>query len=138
MFASSRSRVAVVKFPIMPKKRDFVPTNRLREIRKSQKKTLTQVGDALGTTATQIARLEIGDRELTTHWMQRLATVYLCDPADLLLPEHGGLNEQERALIDTLRDLPEHGRAAILSVAESQQPFRHQAEEPGPRLNKRA
>lgn len=136
MFVSGSPAARVVKFPIMPKKRDFIPTNRIRDIRKAARLTLTQVATALNTTATQIARLETGDRELTLHWMQRLAPILGCIPADMMLPTDGGLDPAERHLVDTVREVPDHGRAAIFSVAESQQPFRHQSEDPAQTLKR--
>lgn len=115
----------VLQFPIMPKKRDFTPTNRIRDRRQAAGLTLTALAQRLETTAAQVQRLEIGDRELTLHWMQRIARALDCSPADLLLPQDGGLTETERDLVDIVRDAPDSGRAAIYGVAESQRAFRH-------------
>ena len=137
MLLSAQSNPVVVKFPIMPKKRDFIPTNRIRELRLQRGLRLIPLAAMMNTTAAQVARLETGERELTLHWMQRIAAAFGCSPADLLLPVDGGLEPVERELVDTLREVPQAGRAAIYSVAESQRPFRAAPIEPEP-LVKRA
>ncbi len=123
MLISRHPGAVVVKFPIMPKKRDFVPSNRIRELRLAHGLKLIPLAERMNTTAGQLARLETGERELTLHWMQRVAAALGCSPADLLLAEDGGLDPQERDLVDTIRHAPDAGRAAIYSVAESQRPF---------------
>ena len=99
----------------MPKKRDFVPENQIRELRKGAGLTLTQIGDELETTATQIARLETGDRELTVNWMRRISVALSLPPADLLLEQDGGLCPEERALIDAVRSSPKTSRTKTLA-----------------------
>lgn len=58
--------------------------NRIREIRQSRKLSLQQVADQVGTTRTQIMRLETGVRRLTDTWMYRLGRVLDCHPAEFL------------------------------------------------------
>jgi transcriptional regulator with XRE-family HTH domain len=58
----------------------------LRQLRKRQKLTLQQVADQLGTTATQVRRLETGERRMTREWAERMAPIYQRDPVELLFP----------------------------------------------------
>lgn len=128
MKADFRLASNVLHFPTMPRKRDFEPTNRIRALRLAAGKTLQELATPLNSTPAQIQRLETGERELTLHWMQRLATVLDCQPADLLLPVDGGLDSKERRLVDTVREVPPASSAAIFGVMESVQPYR---QEPG-------
>ncbi len=74
--------------------------------------TLEQVADALDTAASQISRLETGDRPLTTKWIAGLADVYACTPEELLAgPQF--LDDQERAVLAALRSLDPGQREAI-------------------------
>lgn len=47
--------------------------NKIREIRKANKKTLEELALVTSTTATQLSRLEQGKRGLDVHWMNRIA-----------------------------------------------------------------
>ncbi len=124
MSASYASSARILEFPTMPKLIDFVPTNRIRELRLARGLTLGKLAAQANTSIGQVARLETGQRELTQHWMQRLAKPLGCTPSDLMLPDDGGLDPRERELIEILREVPDNARAAIYSVAESQTPFR--------------
>lgn len=64
--------------------------SRIREIRKSKKLTLAQVGEKAGTTAQTIGRLETGMRTLSITWVNRIAAALEVDPSELLvMPENG-------------------------------------------------
>lgn len=112
----------------MPKVVKFDAPNRVRELRKAAKLTLGQLGDLIGTTATHVARLEKGERDLGYGWMRAIARALKVSPADLLNDSDGGLSPQERELVDTVREVDERARKAIFSVAESQQPYRGEPE----------
>lgn len=58
--------------------------NNLKKIRCAKKMTLVQVASKLGTTHTQVRRLEIGERRLTQDWMIRFAKVLDVDVIDLI------------------------------------------------------
>ncbi len=106
MKADFSNRNNVLLFPPMPKLSPFTATNRLRELRQARGWKLREVAEALGTTPTHINRLERGERDLTLAWMIPLARIYEVQPADLLLPEHGGLSPDQRHLVDTAREVP--------------------------------
>lgn len=59
-------------------------SNKIRKIREELGLTLEQVAEISGTSAQQIARLEVGDRRLTDDWMRRIAPALGVPPAALL------------------------------------------------------
>jgi transcriptional regulator with XRE-family HTH domain len=59
--------------------------NRIRELRHARGWTLQRLADAVGTTKSQIDKLEKGFRRLTVDWMVRLAKPLKCDPRDLMI-----------------------------------------------------
>lgn len=58
--------------------------NRIRELRDAYGMSAEELADRIGTSATQIRRLEAGARKLTTIWMDKIATALECAPADLI------------------------------------------------------
>ncbi len=58
--------------------------NRIRELRDAKGFTLTELADRVGTSNQQISYLELGSRQLTTRWMERIAPHLGVRPADLL------------------------------------------------------
>jgi transcriptional regulator with XRE-family HTH domain len=119
------NKLNVIQFPDMPKKLDHIPVNRVRELRLAAELTLAELAAAVGTTTSHIQRLETGGRDLNLGWMERISRALNCLPADLLLPEHGGLAPDERDWIETGRAVPSANRAAINTFMEHQKPFRH-------------
>jgi transcriptional regulator with XRE-family HTH domain len=61
--------------------------NRIREWRRLRSLTLQALAEGVGTTKSQIDKLEKGARRLTVEWMVRLAKPLACDPRDLLAHE---------------------------------------------------
>ena len=59
--------------------------NRLRELRKARGLTMEALAGLANTTASQINKLEKGDRRLTDEWMHRLAKALDCSAADLII-----------------------------------------------------
>lgn len=118
------AKAVVLQFPPMAK-RDHVYSgpNRTREMRKARRLTLQQAAPLVGLSWTHLARIESGERELNTAWMERIAKAFGCAPADLLPLEMGGLSASERDVIDLLRALPDANRAGILAMLESQRQF---------------
>ncbi len=64
--------------------------NRLRELRKAQGLTMEALAGRTNTTASQINKLEKGDRRLTDEWMHRLAQALDCNAADLIIERGTG------------------------------------------------
>lgn len=56
--------------------------NRIREIRESARISVDELAERVGTSGTQIRRLESGERRLTQEWMERLASALECSPTD--------------------------------------------------------
>lgn len=115
----------ILQFPVMDKSEpDRKFPNRLRELRKAQGWTLKQLGEKTGIIYTQLQKLETGEQPLRDHYMERIAPVLGVKPADLLNFDDGGLSPEERALIDTYREIPRALRRSFDSLRESHQPFR--------------
>lgn len=67
--------------------------NRIKTLRQAKGWPMQRLADEVGTNKSQISKLEKGERRLSQQWMERLAAVLGCTPADLL-PGHG---KQRRA-----------------------------------------
>lgn len=61
--------------------------NRLRIVREMKKKTLEEVGEAMGTTRATIQRFESGGRNISLTWLERLADYYGVNIAELVTDE---------------------------------------------------
>lgn len=108
----------------MAKAQSLDTPNRIRQLRLDRDMKLDDLRKLLGTSKSQLARLETGERDLTLPWMQRIAAALGVTPADLLWPVDSGLERAEREWIDIARDVPAANRAAINTFMEHQQPFR--------------
>jgi len=58
--------------------------NRIAERRRAVGLTQVKLAELLGTTGNSISRLENGDTRLNLEWMERIAKVLGCEPADLI------------------------------------------------------
>lgn len=70
--------------------------NNIREYRLAAGLSMQALADKIGTSKSQIDKLEKGHRRLTVDWMQRLAPVLDCAMADLL-PEEQSAKAQDNA-----------------------------------------
>lgn len=97
-----------------------MPRNRLKELRLRAGLSQGKLAEAVGTTAQQIGRLEMGSRQLSQNWMERLAKPLGCRPADFFpdaaapapgaaAPAPAGLNPKADA--DFFADVSEALRA---------------------------
>lgn len=59
-------------------------TNNIRLIRKERALSMESLAERIGTTRATIMKLENGDMQLTTTWMERLADGLRCTPIDLI------------------------------------------------------
>ena len=64
--------------------------NRLRIVREMKKKTLEEVGEAMGTTRATIQRFETGGRNISLAWLERLADYYGVNIAELVTDDFDG------------------------------------------------
>lgn len=62
-------------------------TNRLKELRESLGLTREQAAELVGTTDTQIYRLETGRNKLNSKWLVDFAKAYGCEPSDIISNE---------------------------------------------------
>lgn len=79
--------------------------NRIREIRELAGLSVLELANRVGTSDTQIRRLEQGKRRLTEDWMQRIARALDCTPADLIATAVAAEAVSEVEVIDSA-DLP--------------------------------
>lgn len=63
--------------------------NRIRELRKARGLTMEALARQANTTASQINKLEKGERRLTDEWMHRLAEALDCNAASLMVERRG-------------------------------------------------
>ncbi|MEQ9349802.1 MAG: helix-turn-helix transcriptional regulator, partial [Alphaproteobacteria bacterium] len=92
--------------------------NRIKELRQSGGMTAAQLADQVGTSASQIVKLERGERRLTQEWMIRLAAVLGCAPADIM---GGGFLPQDGVYDAPARPHPAPGPAT--GLMETQRAF---------------
>lgn len=87
--------------------------SRLKKLREMRQMTLEELGDACGTSASQISKLELGKVNLTESWIYRLTTALGVRPSELLedVPSDaaGSLRESDAEPF-TLTDAPELAR----------------------------
>ena len=96
------------------------PANRIREIRSARGLTQSRLAELVNSTTQQISYLERGERQLTLHWMTRLAAALGCGPADLFSPPlQPDLGAQERLWLDLFRALSPAERDALMTVGRS-------------------
>ena len=67
----------------------MVMANRIRELRKARGLTMEALARQANTTASQINKLEKGERRLTDEWMHRLAEALDCNAASLMVERRG-------------------------------------------------
>lgn len=69
--------------------------NRLKELREMSGISPEALAKRIGTSGTQIRRLEAGQRKLTTEWIELLAVGLGCSPSDLIVNAITTLNRDE-------------------------------------------
>lgn len=71
------------------------PPNRLKELRDEKDLSLDDIADAIGSSSSQISKLERRERQLTLGWMNRLAPVLRVAPSALLVDPEATDDEQD-------------------------------------------
>ncbi|MEA1938926.1 MAG: XRE family transcriptional regulator, partial [Pseudomonadota bacterium] len=71
--------------------------NRIKQWREHVGLSQARLAEAIGTSRSQIVKLERGERRLTQEWMERLSRVIGCAPADFL-PVGPGVRDAQRSL----------------------------------------
>lgn len=96
-----------------PDEADVSAGNNLRAWRKYRELTQTELAERIGTTASVIAMLEGGNRQLSPKWLRRLAPALGTKPGWLL--EHDPF-ELPTDLLRDWDDIPEENRDQALKV----------------------
>ena len=81
------------------------PGQNLKALRQARELTMQQLADAIGSSPSQIARLESGERRMTAQWMERLGRALGCDPSTLLTGEQQPAAKSGR--LSLVRSIPE-------------------------------
>lgn len=93
--------------------------NYISHYRKLRNMTQDELSEAVGTSQTQIMRLETGLRKFTLEWAERVAVPLLCTPIDLMFGPDHDLNTDERKALSSFRALPTNERDRFLLMMES-------------------
>lgn len=81
--------------------------------------TQEELAESVGTSQTQIMRLENGIRKFTMEWAEKLSAPLLCTPIDLLFGPDQELNAEERQALTSFRNLPPDERENFLVMMEA-------------------
>lgn len=76
--------------------------NRIAEWRKIRNLSMAKLGALVGTSDTQINKLEKGERRLSDEWLYKIATALNVRPSDLLSAEHESPQEIAEGLFSLL------------------------------------
>lgn len=117
-------RGALLTFPDMVKSASECP-NRIREWRKARKMRLVELAARVGSTATQLSRMETGERPVTIEWLQRIARPLNVTPGELLRHEDNPLlpAPREAELLYKLREGGERSLRTAEALAEAQRAY---------------
>lgn len=117
--------VVLLPLAIMVKETENLP-NRIREWRlRRNNMRLEDLAEKVGTTTSQIARMERGDRTVSLDWLDRLALALDVTPGDLLAKHaNPGLpDEREKELLKKIREGGEGLLRTVEAVADVQRSF---------------
>lgn len=98
--------------------------NRVRELRKARGLSLEALAAAAGIHFTHLGKIERGERDLNYQWALRIAAALSLLPADLYLFEDGGLEAEERELIETYRSISPALRSTYMALVQAHQQYR--------------
>lgn len=92
----------------------------LFEIRRKKELTQKNVAEGINASVQQISALENGERKLSPEWLERLSKFLGCTKAELLgeAPQQE-LDEDERILIETFRQLAPEKKSLLIQTAEA-------------------
>lgn len=89
--------------------------NRLKELRKARGLSQERLAQLVGTSRSQIVKLEREERRLARYWLERLAAVLDCHPGEIISAMD--LTAEEAEAVAAIRALPPHQRRAWLDMA---------------------
>lgn len=89
--------------------------NRLKELRKARGLSQERLAQLVGTSRSQIVKLEREERRLARDWLERLAAVLDCHPGEII--SEMDLTAEEAEAVAAIRALPPHQRRAWLDMA---------------------
>ncbi len=83
-----------------------IPKNRIRVLRKNKGLTQVELAEILGVTQNAIYKLETGESDLNTKWMEKLSIALDVKPYELLPLEWQPtpISEKEQQILDIVRE----------------------------------
>jgi transcriptional regulator with XRE-family HTH domain len=114
----------LLTFPNMTKKSTDCP-NRIREWRKARGMNLAELAARVGTTATQLSRMETGERPVTIEWLQRIARPLRISAGELLHPDDNPMlpTPDEATILSGVREQGEKFARTVAAMAEAQRSY---------------
>lgn len=91
----------------------------LRRFRTAKNLSIGQVAEAVGTSRQHMQRMETGERNISLEWLIKLAAFYDV-PVGQLIRDGDGLSDQERDMIEFLRDNPQDAKILLSTFAALQ------------------
>ena len=94
--------------------------NRIREFRKARGMKLQHLADRIGCGVSLLSALELGNRQLTQHWMERIAKALRVKVPDLFCDKDGGsgISIEESEMLDRLRSASPEQQKLIVAIAK--------------------
>lgn len=96
--------------------------NRIREHRLAAGLSIEELSELVGMSPGAVQRKETGLRSVTVDELETFAAALKVTPADLV-PGGVGLSEEEHALLQALRAMPDRDRRAVHNLAEGLSEF---------------
>jgi transcriptional regulator with XRE-family HTH domain len=94
--------------------------NRIAEVRKARGISQSELAAGIGTGRSQIAKLELGERQLTPKWIERIARFLDCDPSEFVIDDGAPrLSPREQAMLDLFRHLDQAEQDRIMKIADA-------------------
>jgi transcriptional regulator with XRE-family HTH domain len=100
---------------------DRTPLNRIRELREAKGMTQVELAKRANVTPSALNKVEMGKRGLDQQWMERIAGVLGCSPADLLPDSQNPDRPKgpEHVLLTLYRQADETQKRQILALVQA-------------------
>jgi transcriptional regulator with XRE-family HTH domain len=99
-----------------------VATNRLKELREARGLSLAALAALVGTSNQEISHLELGKRQLTVDWLERIASALGCHPW-AIVSESAPSDPREVELVLAFRAMDHREQETLLATCPA--PRRH-------------
>lgn len=93
----------------------MLAANRLKELREARGLSLAALAALVGTSNQQISHLELGKRQLTVEWLERIALALECHPW-AIVSESAPCDAREDRLVRAFRAMDRHDQETLLAA----------------------